>query len=227
MVGAMADFPLRWIGPCIPGVRDGDGTYCETPLQDLPSVEVSDDLNWLEPLHPDIDAEMKDFRRNAIERQLYSQQAGRILSQANEMALRLPIAFKQLIQSEELQHRFPSATACYFDLPDAIVEAPFGMGGHIIRFLNDQQSCVLWYLYLPAQGVPSVIASCPVEGADFLEELNSDDANALADSSAETRIVAHTFPEFLYRYWLENNLWFKISLGIDFTDAESEYVRKC
>src|SRR5688572_17072942 len=107
---------MTWIGPRIPGIRDCNGTYCETPLKDLPPVSALDNLTWLEPLHPEIDAEMRQFRPAVRERQIYAQNAKAILAQAEELELRLPTAFKDLIQSEELQDRFPSATACYFDL---------------------------------------------------------------------------------------------------------------
>ena len=221
-----AGLPMIWIGPGIPGVRDCSATYCETPLKDLPSVQASDNLKWLEPLPPAIGAEMKQFRPNARERQLYSQNAKAILAQAEELELRLPEAFRELIQSEELQDRFPSATACYFDLPGKIVAAPFGLNGHIIRFLNDQQFCVLWYLYIPAHGAPTVLASYPVEGADCLEDLNVENARAVADAFDATRIAACTFAEFLYRYWIENSVWFKKCHGIDMTLAEVAYTRQ-
>jgi len=221
----LASFPMTWIGPGIPGLRDCDRTYCETPLQDLPWVQTSDDLKWLEPLHPAIDAKMRQFRPNARDRQTYARNAKALLVQAQELVLRLPAAFKELIQSAEQQDRFPSATACYFDLPEKIVPAPLGLDGHIIRFLNDQQICVLWYLYLPAQGQPFVLASYPVGGTDFLEELNAEDARAVAAATDATRLVAHTFAEFLYRYWIENTIWFKTSHGIDLSPAETAYVR--
>jgi len=219
-----ASLPMIWIGPGIPGIRDCDGTYCETPLQDLPVVEEPDDLAWVEPLHPLIDAEMRQYRPNARQRQRYAQRAKTILAQAAELGLRLPAAFRELIQSEILQDRFPSATACYFDLPEKVVPAPFGLSGHIIRFLNDQQTCVLWYLYLPARGEPFVLASYPVEGADFLEDLNTEDTRAVAEATSETRIVARTFTEFLYRYWIENTVWLKRSHGIDLSPAEAAYI---
>jgi hypothetical protein len=222
---ALASFPKTWIGPGIPGVRDCDRTYCETPLRDLPSVQASDDLKWLEPLHPAIDAKMRQFRPNARDRQTYARNAKAILVQARELVLHLPAAFEELIQSAEQQDRFPSATACYFDLPEKIVPAPLGLDGHIIRFLNDQQTCVLWYLYLPAQGDPFVLASYPVESAFFLEELNAEDPRATAEATDATRVVARTFTEFLYRYWIENTIWFKTSQGIDLSPAEAAYIR--
>jgi len=225
--------PAVWIGPGIPGVRDCDGTYCETPLEDLPLMEVTDDLEWLKPLHAVIDAEMSQFRPSAMERQRYAQNVRTILTQANEQGIKLPKAFVELIQSEALQDRFPSPTACYFDLPERIVRAPFGLGGHIIRFLNDSQTCVVWYLHLPTDGAALVIASAPVSHCDergeeevvyFLEELDGHDRSIIADAAAATRIVSRTFPEFLYRYWLEGSIWFKGEHGIALTPEEAAYL---
>lgn len=223
---AIETLPATWIGPGIPGIRSCDGTYCETPLEDLSPVQAPDDLKWLESLHPEIAAEMKPFRLGARERAIYAQNAHAILAQADALELRLPTVFKELIQSEEMQDRFPSATACYFDLPKEIVSAPLGLDGHIIRFLNDQQICVLWYLYLPREGGEAVLASYPVEGADFLEDLAMDNAQAVAEAFDATRLVARTFSEFLYRYWIENSIWFKKSRGIDMTPAEAAYIRQ-
>lgn len=232
----LVNFPKVWIGPGIPGVRDCRGTYCETPLQRMPLVEASDNLSWLEPLDPALDAEFRRRHPRAetggspylIEaRQVYSQNAKTILAQAKTLKLRLPEAFKELVQSADLNGRFLSPTACDFDLPEKIVSAPFGLDGHIIRFLNDQQCCVLWYLYLPAHGAPVVLAYYPVEGTEFLEELDMNDVRAVAEASDATRVVAHTFVEFLYRYWIESNVWFKKYYGIDLSSTEEAYIRRC
>jgi hypothetical protein len=85
---------------------------------------------------------------------------------------------------------------------------------------------VLWYLYLPREGGEAVLASYPVEGADFLEDLAMDNAQAVAEAFDATRLVARTFSEFLYRYWIENSIWFKKSRGIDMTPAEAAYIRQ-
>ena len=224
---AIASFPTTWIGTGIPDVRDCDGTYCETSLDDMPTITVPDDLSWLVPLHPAIDEAMRPYRPDSRASQAFAQSAKAILTQAEELKLHLPTAFKELIQSEELRDRFPSATACYFDLPESIVPIPFGSDGYIVRFLNDQQICVLWYLYLPTHGAPSVLASYPVvEGADFLEQLDAEDTCAVANASHATRIVARTFSEFLYRYWIENNIWFRKSLGLMLTSGEIAYIRR-
>jgi hypothetical protein len=53
-----------------------------------------------------------------------------------------------------------------------------------------------------------------------------DNAQAVAEAFDATRLVARTFSEFLYRYWIENSIWFKKSRGIDMTPAEAAYIRQ-
>ena len=83
---------------------------------------------------------------------------------------------------------------------------------------------MLWYLYAPDVGDALVLASYPVEGVDVLEELDGQDDGTVAEASSATRMVAHGFAEFLYRYWLENNVWFKKSLKLPLSRDEANYV---
>src|SRR5205823_223119 len=95
----------------------------------------------------------------------------------------------------------PSCTACYFDAPDRLVE--MGDRGVLFRFLNDQQWCILWYLYLGADGKQAIVASSrPLDVDD--QCLNS----TTNHEEAELWICAPDFETFLFRFWLENNIWF-------------------
>jgi hypothetical protein len=223
----ISDFPKVWIGTRLPSASELKGsTYYEFPLPSLPHVEDADDLQWLAKLHPTIMQAMKPYRPSTYERQVYAAKARDILAQAEAMNLVLPISFSMLIQSEELQDRFPSWTACYFDLPASIVQAPFGLDGHIIRFLNDQQICVLWYLYLPRIGSPVVLASYAVEGLDFLEELNKNDKAVTHEAAKATYFAAESLPGFLRRYWIENYIQFKTKHKLELTALEVDYLGK-
>ena len=86
--------------------------------------------------------------------------------------LDLPDTFVQLTGSFELQDRIPSCTACYFDLPETVIASPFRAGDHVIRFLNDQQVCVCWYLYLAADESPFVISSSGDGDEPFLDTID-------------------------------------------------------
>jgi hypothetical protein len=107
------------------------------------------------------------------------------------------------------------------------VPCPGSERGHIIRFLNDQQGVLFWYLYLIPTGQHGVLVS-PVQ----LDEVDaSDDPQEQTASRANTQaIVAHTlvcaptFEAFIYRFWLENVLWFKLSDGGALTPEEQRYI---
>ncbi len=59
----------------------------------------------------------------------------------------------------ELQDRIPSCTACEFTFPEAVVPCTGSERGFVVRFLNDQQDVLLWYLYLTRDGEHCVLVS--------------------------------------------------------------------
>jgi hypothetical protein len=80
---------------------------------------------------------------------------------------------------------------------------------YIIRFLNDSQGCILWYLYLTPQGNHYVLAS-PL-WLDMLHEPDYFDPSLTEEQILKSiSICALSFEEFLYRFWLENVLWYKL-----------------
>jgi hypothetical protein len=202
------EFRLRagWFGPTLPGVRelpDVHATYALFSPDALPPlVEPHGTLDWLTPLDPRLDAEMAEFRRDAAERGHVDANLRSVLAAAGRAGLRLPRAFIRLMESRALQDRFPSVTACYFDLPRSIVRAPLTAGGHVVRFLNDQQGCLFWYLWLRTDGSDSVLCTDAL-----LDDEASDEA---AGDTGELIECAASFEAFLYRYWLEQRLWFAL-----------------
>jgi hypothetical protein len=218
-------FKTAWIGPGIPDVRDCDGTYGVFPSADLPPVDPSADLDWLEPLHPKIASEMVQYWPNSEMRKQYEESSLGVLEQASSMRLPVPNAVRSLIASEDLRNRFPSATACYFDLPRSVSPSPFAKGDYILRFLNDQQVCLCWYLNFPRSGVPTVIASMQFGDASFLEDVDPSDRGLVDEWLAETYIVAPNAEVFLYRYWIENCIWMKLKERLPLSQAEQSYVQ--
>lgn len=211
----------------LPNLRDSSHTYELTDYNSLPPVpRLCPSLAWLAPLHREIDAEMRAYRPDDEARKTYLRNRQKILEAAHALDLALPETFVQLTGSFELQDRIPSCTACYFDLPERILESPFRPGDHVIRFLNDQQLCVCWYLYLPADESPFVISSSGdgeepcLDTIDFQKEASSADA-ALAYSS----LAAKSFDEFIYRFWIENCIWFHLDFGLPLMRCHLEYVR--
>jgi hypothetical protein len=147
----------------------------------------------------------------------------RMREDADRLGLVLPAAFLRLMSSSELQDRIPSCTACYFELGQRIAPCPGSPQGYALRFLNDQQDVLAWYLYLAPDGGSCVLVSpYALDGEDDGDE--PPNAQAIA---AQTRVCARSFEEFIYRFWLENTLWFKLSEGSQpptLTPDERRYI---
>jgi hypothetical protein len=246
-------FAFGWYGADLPGYRACDDTYCFFPYADLPPLDAPGErLDWLQQLDEATDQQMRVYRDRA-------KALGNlpdIEATADQLGLRLPAPFLRLMASPALQDRIPSSTACCFELGKAIASYPGRQDGFILRFLNDQQNVLTWYLYLTRDG-----ASCVIVTPYWLEGLTGaqgDDAPGAtltatlgegpdavtrqiesgprytesADPQAIQQVVANTyacgpsFVSFLYRYWLENVLWFKLNdaSGAQLTQEEQRYL---
>ena len=144
--------------------------------------------------------------------------------QTQQLGLSLPDAFLHFMASPELQERIPSCTACYFELPEKILPCPGSQDGYIISFLRDQQDCLIWYLYLTPSNEHCVLISD--SGLAWLA-----DPEQASEISHPVRILqatvvgAPSFEEFIYRFWLENTLWFKLHEHDGaFTEEEKRYI---
>jgi hypothetical protein len=117
-----------------------------------------------------------------------------------------------LMSSPELQDRIPSCTACYFKLSDDMLPCPGSDGGYIVRFYNDQQGVLFWYLYLTPQGAQYVLVT-PIELEDMAKDTLSDEDKLSVQQNMW--VCAPSFVAFIYRWWLENSVWFKVSESDD------------
>ena len=104
----------------------------------------------------------------------------------------------------KLYENIPSCTACEWDLGEEPIPNPLEKGAFTIRFLRDQQDVFLWYLYLSPGSAGEVICS----------RIPFDDAEVRADPDVDKRVVkgnsarvSPDFESFVYRYWIENELW--------------------
>jgi hypothetical protein len=121
---------------------------------------------------------------------------------------------------EDLQGQIPSCTACYFDLSTEIIPSPLSNDdGYLIRFLNDQQDVLLWYLYIRPNGEHAVVVSpIPFD--------NTEARKSLTDEIIlnNTFFCAESFEEFIYRFWLENEIWFALDEGATMTPTQQAYL---
>ena len=95
-------------------------------------------------------------------------------------------------------------------MEDAVAD-PTGGGGYHVGFYCDSQGVLLWDLYLHPSGGHCVIA-CEPDDEDF-EDLEPEDLDPEDDEPAPSTpprawFVAPSFEAFVYRIWLENELWY-------------------
>lgn len=168
---------------------------------------------------------------------------------AAQIGITLPETFIRFMRSPELQARIGSG--CWgFILSNQLVPCPGFDGGYLVGFLREQQDCVIWCLCLTRDGESCVVA-VPSEILDAMPDAHSEtllgylepDENASLEAVAlgsderdasweaatardEICICALSFPAFIYRFWIENDIACKLN-GDDktpLTDAERAYV---
>ncbi len=201
------DLPRAW--PTA-GPRDdlwgGKGSYSLVPYEALPPIPSHASFDWLGVPPPGVVVTGDETKRGQIER---------LIALAEREGLRLPSAFIDFFRSPVLRRRVPTCTSCYFDLADRFVLLPDG--SRLLRFLNDQQASYLWYLRFGVNCCDVVFAWpewLDREGAQLDDTLQPRDVT----------ICAPSFEEFIYRFWIENAIWFALWKGRPLTPTEQAYV---
>ena len=147
-----------------------------------------------------------------------AQALARLAAAAERSGVRLPPAFVRFMSDAGLRGAVPSCTACEWDPSAAPVPCRVVPGAFTVRFLRDQQDCLFWYLHLLPTGEAHVLCS-PIPFDD--PELDVSREVTLAN----TWYCAPHFEHFVYRFWIENELWERLgSSEDDLTPAQREYV---
>ena len=140
----------------------------------------------------------------------------------------LPASFKTFITLEELRGRVRSCTDSYLDLGDYVVRTSGIEPGYLIHFMSDSQWILHWYLYLSQSGDHFVLVS--EEGYGFY--FNDMDVQPEKGKNEPIQLdqkaiwfCAGSFLEFIYRFWLENELWYRLTLEPKpLNDAQRRYL---
>jgi len=120
--------------------------------------------------------------------------------------LHLPASFVTFMTSAALQQRIPSCTNNGWRMSEPL-PSPFEEHGRLLRFMHDSQGCSYHYLYLAADG------TCPVLGSSelFLPQPGEDLRPGSPVEYLETTFwMAPDFEQFLYRYWVDNVIWYHV-----------------
>lgn len=194
-------FPSAWKNFALGTVRAGQGTYgtweydSEPPL---PIEELCGEFQYLGENKPHPNWAESYREQSHVMHQL-------MLADAASKAVKLPEVFLRFMGNPELHHTFHSVTDCGFVHPDKdtrIRPDPSGEGVHV-HFYCDSQSCLLWDLYLNKSGAHCVIA----RHFDFFEP-EPPEPGEEAYKGPRAWFVAPSFEAFLYRIWIENQIWY-------------------
>lgn len=210
-------FPAGWWSIDLPGYRDHpdpDQTYSLFPYESLPPLPLDvfhGDFRWLagqgpgdDPAPEGPEAQPPDTRPAVVVESLAD--------------AKLPGEFLRFMGSHALQNRIRTCTDCFFQFPEWVIPSPHGDGGYLIQFLQDSQDCLFWYLYLKKN--KRSWASCVVASGESLNPYS------LGDEGEPNEFVycAPGFEPFLYRFWIENEIWFALEEGGPLTEEQRSYV---
>ncbi len=223
-------FQTGWYSFRLPGYRPCRGTYERYPYENIPPLpqeRFAGQLQWLTPLDNEIDEQMQPYRQppeqQAEQISAWTDNLKSLVASAQHLGLALPGAFLRLMSSPELLDAIPSCTDCHFTLSQLAFCPGEKEKGYVLRFLHDQQDCVIWHLYLSPQGEECVLASHV-----YLDQVYTDpeafDHITEEEAVAHTWICAPSFETFLYRFWIENVLWFNLNAGKPLTEEQKQYL---
>ena len=220
--------PRGWPSIGLRGYRDHPenyATYSVFEYDRLPPIQrrLDDGLSWLvaEPAVEESLAGGHMYAGDPV--RLATGPELDALTSAIDVAL--PAAFDTFVRTTEPRARVRSSTACYLDLGDFPVAV--SGGGWLIHFLSDQQWVRHWLLYVDGDGTEAVVStSAPYgfalgdEAADF--ELTASDR--FEPGADEALLCADSFSEFVYRFWIENEIWFALNERRGLTPEQERYV---
>ena len=119
-----------------------------------------------------------------------------------------------------LRHRLRSATDCYFDLGDSVVEVE---GGRLLHLISDSQWVFHWLLYVGDDAASAVVGSQFLAGFDLVP----DDLEGFGEASPSYVVVANSFAEFVWRWWMDNEIFYKVEVDqVPLSQDETEYRRQ-
>jgi hypothetical protein len=210
----ISSFKTGWIlGVELPGYReegpDGEPSSYEE-LPPLDETRFDGTLQWLYPTPKDSPPAVSADRQTLANLASPPAHLRELVFSAEHLRLTLPEPFLSFMALPVLQEAIFACSADWVDSTAKIVPCPGHQEGYIIRFLNDQQDCEFWYLYLiPKSQVQYVLVSHL--RLDPEEDETYRDPEGPADLADAIFLCAPTFETFLYRYWLECNLVGKLA----------------
>lgn len=202
-----------------------NGTYSSIAYDRLPPLPLTDtSFSWLLSL-PDRDyGSTLDSDENELEG------LSSIQRELSQLGFELPDEFVTFVTTPDLYSRIPTCTDCHLELSDAVTGLRGFPGCHVVRFMNDSQSCVVWYLLFQPEAPVRVLASgyfIERDIFDAMEYLTDEDTPlAYEDVLSDACICAESFGEFICRFGIENMIWYATHEGDALSAAEEAYLQQ-
>jgi hypothetical protein len=136
---------------------------------------------------------------------------------AHAHGLNLPQTFVRFVSDPEIHRRAPTPCAGYLGFSPDLIEDPSGRGGKMLRFLNDSQGCLFWYLYLSPHGESCVLGSTEWHYADQVRESQTLDPDNYFWSGPD-------FESFIFRFWIEGQISHRSFAGNPLAPELDAYV---
>ena len=178
-------------------VRPHLSTYACYDYNKLPPVlsPMEGDLGWLE-------GSRSHILNIGYERQRDNENALHELSQScQSQKIQLPNPFLKFMSAFAFQERVRSNTDSYLFLCPAPIATPKGEG-FLVRFLSDSQGVLFWYIFIAVDGIDHAVVCSP----DFYG-LESEQWRDEKPDPEKITYCAPSFEVFLWRYWIENEIW--------------------
>jgi hypothetical protein len=218
----LALLPRAWWFPGLPGYRPDSqrATYVRHALDEQPGVPHREDLNWLEDEAEK--AEWSITNEDSAPVRVLTAQGIEVVA----AGLPVPPSLQLLAERPELQRRIRSATACFLDLGD-FAAATTIEGGCLVHVLSDQQWVRHWMLYLDGAGSEAVLTSAEPIGFDLPADWPPPPrVIPIGTGEIELEVCADSFAEFLYRFWIENEIYFATRQNQALSPAAAAYAAR-
>ena len=158
-----------------------------------PPIELDDAFKWLEERPKQVDGPSDGE---------FAEKLPALYAKAEELRLTLPDSFATFFKRSELLLRLRSSSGSYFAFGDALEPVANTPSLHFFPFLFDSQHSSFWYLVLNHHGGHCVATWGNLRGA------GPKDAAAREQSDIPPDYYAPSFREAIYRYHMENEIFF-------------------
>jgi uncharacterized protein (TIGR02996 family) len=202
MEANLTNFEFAWWGTDIGPAREAGGTYERFDYHDqppLPVRQLDGTFAWLLESAP-----QSPYRQGPEWRAFCSDK--------RKQGYFVPREFERFLSDNDLPARIKSCTDNCFERPPnpaSSHSAPSAEweDGLLVTFYADSQYCVLWGILLPREpGRYAPILAGPPDA--LFPGIWGDTEEGEADDPGKPVLAASQFEQFVFRWWIENEIWF-------------------